>query len=358
MKKIFLVFILFISILSACDTVKQSPEEEIKASLDKAVEYYEQENYTLSEMEFWRVLLLSEREYGEQSKEVAKLHLKTALYSTDFDAAIEHIQLAEVVFKKSDDMCGLAETYKMYGRSYDAEHNPELAQGAYEEALKYCDMGTEDMNDMKFHLYLLLSVLSNRTDEESLLYSAKAEKLVDRLPEAEKNEAKMKLYRNMGNSYYNLKKSEDAIVFYEKVIECWAQYGSKDQILVAECFDFCGYSYAMIGEFDKAVEYINQSLKLLEGLENARLWHFSIAYQHLSRVYAIEEIQNYEKSMEYGIKACKIYTEQQELSVKELEELISLKKAFKKLYEESPMAAQQEFESWYKENVKRQNPKK
>lgn len=354
MKHTLLLIMLFLGVLSGCNTIKQSRAEEIQTHLDKAVGYYERENYDLTELELIRALQLSEKEYGTQSNEVANIHLEAALYSTAYEKSIEHIQLAEGIYKNSDNMGGLANTYEMYGRSYDAKQNPELARQAYEEALKYCDMSIEDTSDTKFHLYLLLSVLNNTSDEESLQYSMEAEKLLDRLPESEKNEDTIKLYRNMGNNYFNLMKREEAIESYEKVIDCWTQYGSKDQISIAECFDFCGYSYAMIGKFDRAVKYIHQSIELLEDSENAKLWHFSIAYRHLSLIYTLEEIQDYDKSLQYGIKSCKIYTEQQELSTQELEELKTIKTAFKELYDKSPMAEQQEFESWYQENINKQ----
>lgn len=141
MKKVILLVILFVYILSACTTVKSDSSEAIYAFSDKAKEYFEKESYSLAKAEMERALALSKKKYGEQSKETAGVYLKTALYSsTTFESAIGQIQLAKEIFKNSNDMSGLAktyETYETYGRIYSKKYNFKSAKSAYEDALKY-----------------------------------------------------------------------------------------------------------------------------------------------------------------------------------------------------------------------------
>lgn len=356
MKKTIFLFVFFAIMLTACMDNKQTPEEEIQACLDRADEYFEQKNYSLLEIELAKALIQSKKQFGEQSKENAYILLEIALYNS-LDEAIENVKKAEAIFNNSEDMGGLSKAYYTYGRVYDRKSESDLSKSAYEEALKYCDMSVEDMGALKYEIYFCLAGLDNSSYEESLNYCKNAEVLLDKLPKEEKNKEKIRLYQSIGNCYYGLAQNDLAIENYEKVIDCWNHYEEGDRLTIAQCYNYCGYRYAIVGNFDKAIEYINQSLVMLKDIKEAQLWDYAFAYWHLCDVYTADEIQDYEKSMDYGIKACQIYTKQKELSVQELEELKSYKEELKKIYEESPMAEQQDFESWYKENINRQSLK-
>lgn len=354
MKKLSLI--IFIICLTACTAEKQTPEEKIQAYLDMAGEYFQQKNYDLINPELEKALQLSKKYFGEQSEETAHTYLKAALYSP-LDEAMIKIQMAEVVLENSDDKGDLANIYYTYGRTYARSDKLELAKNAYEEALRYCDMGLTDMDVLKFDIYIRLAASTSSSDEEALTYYLDAETLLDKLPEEEKNKEKIRLYESLGNYYYELGQHQLAIESYEKVVECWIQYEEGDPLAVAQVYDHCGYRYAAVGNFDKSLEYINQSLIMLKDIESAELWDYAVAYRHLSIVYTANEIQDYEKFLKYGIKSCQIYMEQPELSTEELEELKLLKDSFKTSYENRPMAEQQDFESWYKENINRQSLK-
>lgn len=56
--------------------------------------------------------------------------------------------------------------------------------------------------------------------------------------------------------------------------------------------------------------------------------------------------------MEYSLKSCQVYTKEKELSNEELDELKMMKEGLQSLYEESPLAEQQDFEVWYQEEIK------
>lgn len=346
-----LIFILLISSLTACITTDQKVNN-IQEYINSAEQYFEQENYDIAKENFDKALSLAKGEYGEQSKEVADICLNIALHTTTYNEAIDYTERGEEIFEKLDDMEGLAEVYFTYATLHNQKHKPEMAQSAYEEALKYCSKSPVDMSAKKFHIYMRLTGLDSTSMEEALQYSKEAEKLIDELPEDEKYEDIINLYYSIGNCYYNLAQYDKAIEGYEKVIQCWVQYGEGDLLQVARSYDLCGYIYSATGDYGKSIEYINQSLECFERATDATLWDYAIAYRHLSVVYTEDEIQDLEKAMEYGIKSCQIYTKQKELSNDELEELKVLKDVLEDLYIERINTGQQDFETWYQEEIK------
>lgn len=351
MKKVLIIFFLITVWLSACTTTKRSPEEKIQKYIEKAEECYGKENYNQAKVNLEKALQLTKNEYGEKSSETANIYLKLADFSTSFREAIDHLQEAEEIYQDLKDMGGLAKTYMIYGSTYSGAYDKDSSENAYNTALQYCDNSSEDMNTERFYTYLYLSGLNNGSDEEQLLYSQEAEKLLDSLPEYDKNVNKVIVYSNLGNCYYDLKQYEEAIKNYNIAINIWLKFQDGEQWKVAECYDYCGRCYIILGNYNKAIEYMNQTLSLLKGVKEASLWDYAIVYRHLSILYSVSEIQDYDKVLDYSIRSCQIYTEQEELSSKELEELKNFKDGLKEYYEESPLAEEQDFESWYTERI-------
>lgn len=351
MKKIVFLFCLLTVNLTACSTAKQSPEEKILKYMEKAEEFYEQENYNKAKVNLEKALHLSKNEYGDISRETAKIYLKLADFSTAYSESIDLLKEAEEIYQDLADIEGLANTYIVYGSTYYRSNDRDLSENAYKKALQYCDLSDHEMNEERFHAYVNLAGLGNGTEEEDLLYNQEAEKLLEMLPEDEKNYSKMRVYNNLGNSYLNLNENELAIENYEKAIDIWLKYGEGGELRAAEAYDNCGYLYALTGNCKKAINYIDESLKLFGGMKKVKLWQHAVAYWHMSATYALCEIQDYDKAIDYGIRSCQLYTEKEELNSEELKELRLFKDALKSLYEKSPLAEKQDFESWYIERI-------
>lgn len=336
--------------LSAC-VPSENTEDKIQAYIEKADNYYENEDYEQSIYSLEQAMDLSVEEYGEKSKETADIYLKLAMASTSLSQAEDYAQAAEQIYQVLSDDGGLAKVFFTYGVVYSRGYQKADAEKAYKEALRYCEMSSENMSEVKFHTYLRLIGLNIGSEEEALAFGKETEKLLKELPESVKVSYELIVYSNIGNSYYNLKHYDQAIEYYEKAIINWNQNLIGDMLTIAELFDHCGYSYAVLEHYNKAIEYINHSLDLLKNIDEASAWNFAIAYRHLSTIYAVDEIKDYEMSAEYGLKSCQAYLKQTELDSKELEEFLMFKNEFQRLYEQTPLEETKDFESWFEEQI-------
>lgn len=355
MIKVLLILILLSISLTSCTTARQSPAEKIREYKESAEEFHKQEKYNQAIVNLEKALQISKNEFGEKSGETAGIYLKLADFSMTFTEAINHLKQAEFIYQELADMKGLAKTYNIYGSTYVKSQDIDLSENAYKEALRYCDLSNNDTREERFYAYLNLAGLDTVSEEDGLLYYQEAEKLLDILPENKKNYYKMRVYNNLGNSFYNVEQYDLAIRNYEKALEIWVKYKEGGSFRAAQAYDHCGFLYALTGNSEKAFEYINQSLNLYEELKDVELWNRAVAYRHMSVTYILNDSQNYDKAMDYGLRSCKIYIEQANLNSKELEELSILKEALKKLYNKSPFVEKQDFESWYAELLELDN---
>lgn len=84
--------------LSACVT-SENTEDKIQAYIEKADNYYENEDYEQSIYSLEQAMDLSVEEYGEKSKETADIYLKLAMASTSLSQAEDYAQAAEYGLK-------------------------------------------------------------------------------------------------------------------------------------------------------------------------------------------------------------------------------------------------------------------
>ena len=351
MKKI-LVFLSLICILSACGGFQQSDETMIEEYLSQAEDYVKQKKYDLAKLSFAEAIELSEKVYGSDSKEVADIYLELSVNNKNYVEALDNVASAEKIFQKNEDNDGLARTFHSYGSIYADFSEPELARKAYEDALRYCDMSANDQSELKFEIYLNLTGVE--TDfEELMYYFQRAEKLIEN-----RNDAHLiRFYFGKGNTYYNYGIAEEAAACYEKAIEIWKEM-EKDRdmndipLYIAYSYDCCGHCYIALEEYMKSIEYIDVSIEMFKNIEGVSIGDLATAYRHLSMAYMKLEVPDYEKALEYGLKSCQVYLDKEdELSIEELEYFKRLKDLFKGLYEETSYAKEQDFETWYKENI-------
>lgn len=352
MKKKIIMGFCMISLM-ACKGIQQSDEEIIKQYLEEAEVYVQQGENDFAELSFASAIEISKNIYGEESKEVADLYLELADCNNTFEEALDSMSFAENIFRKQDSAEGLARAYYSYGIIYKKKSEYELAQKAFEDASEYCDLLKEDMSQLKFDIYLSLSGLESMSAEESLDYALEAEKLVEKITDVQKT----RLYISMGNTYYNLGMAEESANKYEKALGLWeslksTKYMEKEEFKIAQTYALCGHCYTSIGRPEKGIEYINRSLEILNEMKGATLWEFARAYRLLSVAYTSEDTLNKEKALEYGMMSCKEYLKQErELSNEELDQLNLLKDCFRELYEVNLHITEQDFETWYNENV-------
>ena len=350
MKKV-LVLLSLCCTLMACGGIQQSDEIIVEEYLSQAEEYVKQEKYDLAELSFKEAIELSKKVYGTESKEVADIYLEFSVNNNDYKDALDNVASAEKIFQKDNDNDWLARTFQAYGRIYADFFDYELAKKSYIEALRYCDMSEEDQSELKFEIYL--NLFDSDIDFEELMhYFQDAEKLIENRTDSHL----IRFYVSKGHTYYKAGMAKEAVDCYEKAIKIWKGLKNADdirncQFYIAKSYDCCGHCYITLKDFEKSIEYIYISLEMLDDTEEAIIWDYAAAYRHLSVAYLEMEKPDYQKALEYGLKSCQVYIDENELSTEELEKLKLFKSVLKSLYEETPYAKEKDFETWYKENI-------
>ncbi len=348
MKKTFLLFM--IVLMTGC-VARKSPQKEIESRLKQADAYKTSGEYRSAEIMAEEAIRWAKRTYGEDSIEAADIYAKSISYAYDIDTIQEWAGEAEDIYKVHKDFEGLATTYYFLGKAYYTENNREEAEKALEKALKYCDDQDSNAEEIRYDIFLLKG-MESKDWKEALINIKKAEEEMLRMPEELQKEKKIKLYNYLGNCYYGLDSFEDAIYYYDKAIgEEWKN--EDDRIIIIRCYDYRGNSYKLLGSYEKAKEDLIYAQKEMESIVGKKLWDLALVNYHLASVYVLDEPKDYVKALEYGIQACRVYTQQNELSSQELKELKSFKEHVENMYEMSPYAGQEEFEFWYqKETIK------
>jgi len=278
-------------------------------------------------------------------------------YSYYLDDSLNDIETAEIIFETSGNMEGMAKTYYMYGTMYKITGSYNRAKDAAEKALSYCDQCQGDISKLKYDIYMLMGKLKDLEGfhKENLEYCKKAEVFWNQLSSDEKNKEAILLYHNMGICYFKSKEYELAAESFEKVYEYESASGSDIQLqhCVCESYSFGGVCYVLFGEYDKAIEYFNTALDRLDKCSKPEKREYAETYSFLANVYTTDEMRDYDKAAECWLNTCKYYAEQPEPSADDLENLIFVQDNLKNYFEKSGMAEDQDFETWYEENMRR-----
>jgi len=362
MKKILItVNILLFMLLSACNSDNPGKEEQIEAHLEAAEAEYRQNKGAEAKKEAWKeadkALNLSIKYYGEDSPKTGEVYLMRGYYSYYMDDSFSDIETAERIFEKSGNIEGMAKTFYVYGMKYKAADDYNKAKSAAEKALSYCDQCQEDMSKLKYDIYMLMGNVKNLegSHKESLEYCKKAEVFWNQLSGDEKNKEAILLYHNMGVCYVNMREYKWAVESFEKVYgyESASGYDIQLQQSVNESYSYGGMCYALLKEYDKAMEYLDMALDRLDKCSTSEEREYGVIYGFLATLYTSDEMRDYDKAVEYRLKACKYFTEQPEPRTDDLARLKNQKNKLKNHFEKSGMAEDQDFETWYEENMRR-----
>ncbi len=151
--------------------------------------------------------------------------------------------------------------------------------------------------------------------------------------------------------YFKQQMYEEAIVYFTKGIENYEEEEQGIGFLII-CYRFRAMSYIETRNLEYAMEDAKKAKELLERTSTEMdIWDRAGVYFNFTSIYALMDEPDYEKAFEYGLTACRIYEDEKDISDHELEALAIAKNAFKDIYEESPYAQQQDFETWYQENI-------
>lgn len=348
MKKWMVVILTAAFCLQGCS--KKNSEELIQEYIKNAESFYKRDDYM--EASGWMDSAINEAEeqYGKESQRVAELYLRKAELTRIFEVIMDSLYCSETIYGNLNDKEGVAKVYYKYGDCYRRDGDNEQAIEYYRQTVEVCNELGEEMNELQFDAYLDWGVCESDPQNSLELY-AKAEELFALLP-LEKQEAEgTKLYYSISFVYDGQEQYEESIKYSTKAIEYYKEEKSSIQALIA-AYHTRGYAEMWLGNTERAVEDHMKAKQLIEERQpDMGLWEKAIVYLKLAIAYAFAETPDYEKVLEYGLDAFHVYTEQKELSEKELEELKSVKENVKKMYDHSPYVQQQDFETWYQENI-------
>lgn len=348
MKKFILVIILIVLSCHGCS--KQGGEELIQEYIKKAESLYEAKDYIGAVGWMDHAIDEAEKKYGEISVEVAELYLskfQMADYAID---SLRAIRSAEMIYEDLSDREGMVKVYYYYGDYYSKVDDLEQAVDYYEKVIELSEGLGEAVNEWKYEAYFYEALYENDTEKSIELYE-KAESLLEFVPLEKKNTETIVLYHNIAVCYYDLQMYEKAILNFTKAIENYEEEEKEIGTLIV-CYRLRAVCYIGIRNLEYAMEDTEKAKELLERTSpKMNIWDKSGVYFNFTMIYPLMDEPDYEKAFEYGLIACRMYENERELSVDDLEGLIIMKDIFKDFYDESPYAQEQNFEIWYQENI-------
>ena len=351
MKKVFAL--LLVMCLSGC-TIRSEAEikQDIQYYLEEADKYYSQNRYDDGDISLSRAELLAREQFGDNSKQYADILLLRGEKQRIYRSAMPNLNKAESIYKELNDIEGLAKVYYQYGKLHVNIDENANALNFYKRALEYSGNSETRLYELEYNIYVGIGV-ATEDRSKSLEYYKTAETLLGHLNSELQVSEGVNLYNNFGVCYYCLNEYTLAIDFYERAINLAVENDYNNDALLAAVYDYCGYCYVIEGECQKGLEYLYKAVDLNESNPDSTLWDKAVVYRHLSDCYLADDILDYDKVLEYGLKSCEIFEAEAVLDASQLERYKLLKDAFQDLYNDTPQAQTQDFESWYQENISR-----
>ena len=152
----------------------------------------------------------------------------------------------------------------------------ECGRGNYKKAIDYARQSLK-----------VYETLLNKCDSKQILNDAKREKA--------------DCYKIIGIVNFNQGSSEKAIVYYAKALNIYEEIDYKNGI--PSLYSNIGYVYSYSAIMRRLLEYYEKSLKIAEEIGDEK--EIISCYTNISWI-NVEQKLNYEKAMEYCLKALKI----------------------------------------------------
>jgi len=111
-------------------------------------------------------------------------------------------------------------------------------------------------------------------------------------------------YYNIGSSYFDLKRREEAIIALKRSIAIRTQ--SNDSIGLGSSYNFTGYVYWLFSNYDSSVYYFEKSLAIRNKLPNKA--HRATTYNNLGTVFYNWSL--YDKALAYYLRSLELQKEQ------------------------------------------------
>lgn len=283
--------------------------------------------------------------YGEISIEVAEDYNSLGLcYSSrgDYDTGIMYYFKAENCSIELQNNKNLVIAYSGLSRGY-------RGKGEYQTALKYVEKEYNIVKDVFGESSLEYTEVINDAslvyrdmgdNERALELGKKALELTLQIPGEEKYYALHSDYMNIGHIYFNESDYKNAQYYFKEAVILREKLWGRDGFRTAE--SYLAYGRAIAKEDpETARQYFEQALSVYEKDKQYDYFH-TIVLRNIAWSYQLQS--NYPEAMKYAIQAYK--------GAEEVERsLASHKQLIKDIYVNMNKGNEENFESWFKENV-------
>ena len=349
MKRNIAVILMIVIFAVGCSS--KSSEELIQEYTKNAEAFYEAEDYTGAAGWMNHAIDEAETKYGKTSVEVARLYLmksQMAEYAID---ALRDIQCAETIYKSLNDGEGMVRSNYYYGDYYLRMGDAAQAIEYYDKVIELGEALGDEINEWKYEAYFHKG-LCEADERKSIEMFKEAEKFFAFIPLEKQNTKAITLYHNIGVRYCNLDMDEEAIKYFTKAIEGYEKEEKEIGTLVV-CYELRSGCYINLENLEYAMEDAWKAKELFEeNTPDMDIWDRAGVYFNIAMLYSFIDEPEHDKVLEYGLIACRMYEEEKEgLEVDDLEGFKVIKETFEILYDDTPYARQQDFETWYQENI-------
>lgn len=207
-----------------------------------------------------------------------------------FNIAMEETHKALKIHREINDDFRTAEDLLQIGMVYQATEEDEKAIDIFNESIEYYKRLESDQS--------VAQVLNYMADSKIKLnyFKSAAEDLENALILSEKLEYKAniaRVYFNKGLLEYTKENYITAIDNFESSLRKWETIGSPNN--EANTIFYLGRSYLQRKQYDKAVMYFNQSIKIATSLADPEI----LGKVYLEKSVALEAINNHKEALDY-----------------------------------------------------------
>ena len=346
-KKFFIVVFIIIIIIMLFQACRK---KDLETYIQRAEKLEDDNLYELAMKQWKRALTISIRDYSEISTQTAYIYRNMGESSSKVTESLEYLNQALTIYEALNDIKGIGETYYSYGVKYKAMGQKDEALTWLKKAEKYYEQTDEMTNIQQYNLYTNIGLLISDYNE-SLEYYLKCESLLEGLVKNGISKAPQSLYHEIAIVHYKGRNYLAAIEYFEKAIDEYSKNGYEESRENAEMYDYCGYSYVLIGDYENGYDYVEKAIKIYEDMSlKDNYSYMSEAYLHMSHIYYLQKPPEYQKALEYGIKACQCYASQKTLLNDDILKFKKLKEDLQSTYEKAELSG--DFEDWFRDNVK------
>ena len=355
MKKRILFVIMAAAIgLTAC----ASKEEETGRRgeyIEDAKRLENDDGFTVWAQKRWQeALAVSVEETGENSADTAYVCQRIGNISRDLAEAEPWLERASRIYTGLGDSAGLGEVSQAYGKKCVTEGDMEKALDYFRQAAEYYEKAEQPSPAQIYELCQTMALLVEAP--EAMDCYRQCEAVLDQLEEDEQPLKRAETRGNIAMTHARLGEYEAAITEYKAAADLYQKAGMEQTLELGETYDSLGEGYLAAGDLKRAGRYFEKAVDIFLNIRvndyYRQLVDVSDAYEHLSTVTAMGENPDYQKALEYGVRACRYFSERT-LEPEDIQALSRRKETLRGFYGKvhGEAAADADFEEWFRQQA-------